>query len=58
MNRLTKVLLLTLTLIPYAFFGIFELTFGILSMAFEKCMLPFRWINDKLVDIATKINVK
>jgi hypothetical protein len=58
MNRLIKVILLTLTLIPYIFFGTFELAFGILSMAFEKCMLPFRWINDKLVDIATKINVK
>ena len=58
MNRLTKVLLLTLTLIPYAFFGIFELTFGILSMTFEKCMLPFRWISNKILDKANELNTK
>jgi hypothetical protein len=58
MNKLIKGILLALTLIPYIFFGTFELALGILSMVFEKCMLPFRWINDKLVDIATKINIK
>jgi hypothetical protein len=58
MSRLTKIFLLTLTLIPYIFFGIFELAFGILSMTFEKCMLPFRWINNKLIDISTKINTQ
>jgi len=58
MNKLIKGILLTLTLIPYVFFGTFELAFGILSMLFEKCMLPFRWINDKLLDISSKINIK
>jgi hypothetical protein len=58
MNKLIKGLLLVLVLIPYIFFGTFELALGILGMVFEKCMLPFRWVNDKLMDVATKINIK
>jgi hypothetical protein len=58
MSRLIRIFLLTLTLIAYVFFGIFESAFGILSIVFTKCMLPFRWINEKLVDISTKINTQ
>ena len=58
MNKISKASILILYLIPFLFFGIFELTFGIISIFFEKCMLPFRWINSKILDASNKINVK
>ena len=58
MNKLIKGLLLVLVLIPYIFFGTFELALGILGMVFEKCMLPFRWISNKILDKANELNTK
>jgi hypothetical protein len=58
MNKLTRGLLLLVVLVPYIFFGTFELAFGTLSMVFEKCMLPFRWISNKILDKANELNTK
>lgn len=58
MSKLSKAFILILYLIPFMFFGIFELIFGIISIFFEKCMLPFRWINDKILTASNKINTK
>jgi hypothetical protein len=58
MNKISKASILILYLIPFLFFGTFELAFGIISIFFEKCMLPFRWINDKILTASNKINTK
>jgi len=58
MNKLNKYVLLLLLSIPYIIVGVFDLTFGTLSLIMNVIRAPFKAAGDKIIDKANKINTK
>jgi hypothetical protein len=58
MNKVTKYTLLFLLLWPYLVMSIFDMLFGILSLAMSAIRTPFKTAGEWVVKQADKINYK
>jgi hypothetical protein len=58
MSNLNRYALLFLLLWPYILIGMFDITFGALSLLMNAFRAPFKYAANKIIEQANKINTK